>query len=375
MRRSLRRTSAAAALALFGLVEASLCWSGILVPGEWQAGHRLFHRFYRPDDLLFYRPRPNLRDFVLDWPREGVSASYSTDEIGFRNRSRSYETSRVFFVGDSFVWGAWVSREESLVGVLESELGEPVINLGVGSYDFQRYQVLFQEFVARYRPRVCALGVFPNDLRIRSPLVPGQPGTGARYFEATGWNRYSSYPAYRQTLTYWGFRRLADLFGMETLSDQYNLRLRADQARAANGLTLYRYRGASRDYLSNPPAHAQVRENLRRIIRICRESGVRLALFLFPTKESTYKAEYQRLFPDSVDYLKNEEEGYRMLAEQARSEGIGCLDLTAGSREEGRTSILYQRDDPHWSIEGNRFAALQVAGFLTSVKADEEETE
>ena len=345
---------------VLAFIEVLLCLTGVLIPESWLASHKAYYEYYQPDDLLLYKVRPNLRDLTVSAPRDQVAATYSTDDQGFRNLGRDYSRAQIFFIGDSFVWGAWVTQEETLVSRIEAELGEPVINLGVGSYDFLRYLVLFEHFVARYKPRIAALGVFPNDLRDRSPLVPGKPGSGEQYYK--GWSRYKTYPQYKKTLTYSLFRWITT--GESLTSDQYGRRLDSDQKEASNGLTLFRYRGASRNYLENTQALNWVRTSVDRIVEISAQNDVKLAIFLFPTKESTYKSEYERLFPDSVDYLKNEEKGYQQILEWARSYGVLCLDLTPLFRELGKTMLLYYRLDPHWNPAGNDAAAKEVAQAL-----------
>ncbi len=352
-----KRSRLLVSLVVLASVEVLLCVTGVLIPGSWLASHKLYYEYYQPDDLLLYKVTPNLRDLTVSAPRDEVRATYSTDDQGFRNLGRDYSRAQIFFIGDSFVWGAWVKQEETLVSRIEAEVGEPVINLGVGSYDFLRYRVLFEHFVAHYKPKIAALGVFPNDLRNRSPLEPGKPGSGEQYYK--GWSRYKSYPQYKKTLTYSLFRWITT--GERPASDQYGRRLDTDQKEASNGLTLFRYRGASRNYLENAQAMNWVQTSVDRIVEISAQNGVQLAIFLFPTKESTYKSEYERLFPDSIDYLKNEEEGYRQILERAQFHEIPCMDLTPLFRELGKTEVLYYRLDPHWNPAGNHAAAKEVA--------------
>ena len=347
-------------LLVLASIEVLFSLTSLLIPEQWLAFHKIYYEYYQPDDLLLYKIRPNLRNLTLPAPLDEISATYSTDSQGFRNLGRDCSKAQIFFIGDSFVWGAWVTQEEAMVSRIEAELGEPVINLGVGSYDFLRYQVLFEHFVARYKPRIAALGVFPNDLRERGRLEPGRPGSGEQYYR--GWLRYETYPQHRKTLTYSLFRWITT--GEGPASDQYGRRLDSDQKEASNGLTLFRYRGASRDYLENPQAMNWVQSSIDRIVEISARNGVKLAIFLFPTKESTYKSEYGKLFPDSVDYLKNEENGYRQIQKRAQFHGVPCMDLTPLFRELGKTTVLYHRLDPHWNPAGNDAAAKEAAEVL-----------
>jgi hypothetical protein len=357
-------------LAALAAVEIFFCVTQKLVPHDWVIRHRLFYEYYQPDDGLLYKVRPNLTNHRVDWPDDEVGAVCSTDALGFRNPGRDYASSHIFFVGDSYVWGSWVRREESLCGYVESDLGEPVINLGVGSYDFPRYQKLFEDFVVRYKPEIAVLGVFPNDFYLPRPIEPGTAGAGAAYYRASGWDVYERYPLLERTLTYRLFTLVRGLAGAAPRGDQYNQAPDRGIRVAANGLPMFRYRGADRNYLGNQAAIDQVTRRFGRIIRLSADSHVKLLVLLCPTKESTYDAEYRRLFPESADYLRNEETGYAMLSAQAREAGVPCIDLTPVFRRHGSSEILYFRLDNHWNPAGNRLAATEAVKAIRALRGD-----
>lgn len=352
-------------------VEVICVTTGVFVPEDWLVKHKLFYDYYEPDDEFLYKIKPNLRDLKIDWRREAVSGIYSTDEFGFRNLGRSYSNSRLFFVGDSYIWGSWVSREESICGIVEAELGEPVINLGVGSYDFQRYESIFRLFVAKYKPEIAVLGVFPNDLVETSSFKKGYAGAGEDYYHQVGWDRYRHFPVFQRTATYQLFFAVKNLLfrGKERSGvDQYNDKLNPAKRMASNGITLDQYRGADKDFMKDTSASRHIQYHFDRIINIARENDVELILVLFPSKESTYNKEYQRLFPESADFLGNEEIGYQMLGRQASDKGIACVDLTEIFRQHGKTERLYNELDNHWNPQGNRLAAKEVAILIRTVR-------
>jgi hypothetical protein len=351
--------------------ELYVCWTNRLVPGDWQVRHRLFREYYQPDDALLYKVRPNLSEFRVDWPDDDMTATYSTDARGFRNLGRDYSTSRVYFVGDSYVWGAWVSDQDSLCGYVEKDLGEPVINLGVGSYDFPRYQKLFEDLVVKYKPEIAVLSVFPNDLYLPRPIEPGTPGAGDAFYRAAGWDAFDHYPLYKKTLTYNLFDRIRRLLSSSrpgSGGDQYNQRPDRGARTASNGLTLFQYRGADRNYLVTKAAVDDVARRFARIIQLSADNNIKLLLLLCPTKESTYKRDYQKLFPESADYLRNEESGYELLASQAQAAGVPCVDLTPVFRRQGETEILYFRVDNHWNPAGNRLAATEAVKAIRLIR-------
>jgi len=365
----LRKYALVPLVVILGLtfIEVVCSSTNIFLPEGWLVRHKMFYEFIQPDDVLLFKPRPNLRNLEMAWPDDAISGTYSTDNFGFRNMGRDYANSKIFIVGDSYVWGTYVSREEGLCGVVEAELEESVINLGVGGYDFLRYEILFDSFVAKYKPDVVVLGVFANDLVDRSKFKGGYPGAGEDYYKALGWDKYQHFPTYKKTLTYNLFNRGEAKSGGN--GNQYNLKLYSERKVASNGLTLYKYRGADKDYLKNPEAIQDVESHFSRIIKIAHETNVILVAFLFPTKESTYKQEYQRLFPQSAGYLRNEEIGYEMLCRHAQSSGVVCVDLTEVFRQHGENELLYHYLDNHWNPAGNRLAATEVAKVIRNLRS------
>ena len=117
-----KRSRILVSLLVLASVEVLLCVTGVLIPESWLASHKAYYEYYQPDDLLLYKVRPNLRDLTLSAPRDEVGAIYSTADQGFRNLGRDYSRAEIFFIGDSFVLGAWVTQEETLVSRIEAEV-------------------------------------------------------------------------------------------------------------------------------------------------------------------------------------------------------------------------------------------------------------
>ena len=134
--------------------------------------------------------------------------------------------------------------------------------------------------------------------------------------------------------------------------------------RAANGLTLYRHRGAYPNYLGSA-LQADVEAVFGEIIAAVQAADVELVVFLFPSKESTYKNDYRRLF--SANYLKNEEEGYADLCRVAAEHGARCVDLTPVFRARAAEKLYFDRD-PHWNAAGHSLAANAMLPFLGATK-------
>ena len=341
-----RRRATFAALVLLlalGACELACQASGVLVRGHVEARRRYFQELHQRDAALGYRPRAGLRGLELSYPLDPeLRGVYSTDERGFRNVGRDYAAARDWFVGDSFTWGAWVSREDSFVGQLERRWGRPVVGLAAGGYGMLQYEALV-ELALRERPARLWLCVFANDLAGQIPLAES-----AAHYDAELPTRFT--PA-------------ASLFGvLDRGLRALVLRARGWGPRAAReGVTLWPAAGAARDYLDSGHERG-VEETYARILARCRGAEVALRVILIPSKERVYRADYERLFPQQGDYLRNELEGYRRLAELAAEAGVPCLDLTRTLRQAvGVGEAPYFALDPHWSPAGHALAAEAIA--------------
>jgi len=343
--RGKRRALFAAAVSLLGagLCELGCQASGVLARGALEARRRYFFELHQPDPELGYRPRANLRGFVLTHHLDPeLQISLDTDARGFRNLGRDYERAQTWFVGDSFTWGSFVGREESFVGRLEERWQQPAISLGVSGYGFRHYEHMFER-VAAARPKRAYLCVFANDLS----HVPDR--LSSRGYDA---EQARARFVRQASLFYWSDQVLRRLVAQ--------LRNRLPR-QASSGVTLWPVAGAAPDYLAS--GHNEgVEASFRRIAARAREAKVELRLLLFPSKERVYREDYERLFPHMSGYLENEAGGYRRLSELAAELGVPCLDLTPALREAAAAGEpLYFALDPHWTPAGHRAAARVIA--------------
>lgn len=331
------------------LVEVTAIVTGFLIPQEFNDRHRWFYEFLEPDEKLGYKPKPNLSNFKLSWMEEAVSEIVNTDQYGFRNPNRDYHDSDLFIIGDSFGWGSWVEREKTFYGILENELRQPITNLSVGGYGIQQYKTVFKKYGARYKPKVVVLTIFANDL---IPLTP----TFENYYENIGWTQYKTFPWYKKTLSYRLISFVNDRNKKKAVEQE-------EFKKAKEGLTLYRLRGADENYLINH-TYRDVEKIFSDIINLANEQKTILIVMLFPSKESTYIKDYMRLFPNSIDYLKNEEMGYERICRLASKKNIFCLNLTDDFRQASVKEKLYFDLDPHWNENGHRLAASKMVEVI-----------
>jgi hypothetical protein len=219
--------------------------------------------------------------------------------------------------------------------------------LGTGGYGFEQYEILFQDFVAKYKPKTAVLCVFANDLTRLAPTLKD-------YYQRLNWTEYESLRWYKKSFFY-------QILFKNKQREQLLIKepFRKNPKKARNGITLYQYRGAAKDYLKSG-TYTQVEKVFYRIIELNKKNRVKLLVFLFPSKESTYITDYAKLFPEDIKYLENEEIGYKRLYQMAKSKDVICVDLTNTFRQNSEGEKLYFNIDAHWNIAGHKLAAREI---------------
>lgn len=320
-------------------VEAFAVTTGVLVSTEFEQRHRFFYEFLHPDEELGFKPRPNLQDFRQGWAGSGVSGVYSTDEKGFRNPRTPYSEAEIFFIGDSFTFGAWVPREQSFAGLLQTRLKQPVINLGVGGYGLPQYQILLQQILEQYKPRLAVLGIYANDLfRVHLPLQL------QKHYQDAGWDRYEQ-AGYAEKSFIGAFLNLV-------ISP---LEFDKQQVEVAQDFWMDEARGASDDYIDGK-RYTELEGIFADMLDAAQQSETQLLVFMLPSKESVYQDLYEKHF--APGYLKNEQQGYQRLCAIAREKQVTCVDLTTTLRaHRPAEGYLYFARDAHWNSSGHRVAA------------------
>lgn len=137
--------------------------------------------FYRPDDRLGLRLRPNAEG---RFDSEG-GADVRINSAGFRDRERieakPSDLYRIAVLGDSYIEALQVDSEQGFTAQLERRLNEcgafggqrvEVLNFGVSSYGTAQQLLTFREHASRYAPDLVIAAVFTgNDIRNNSPKL------------------------------------------------------------------------------------------------------------------------------------------------------------------------------------------------------------
>ncbi|WP_341528535.1 SGNH/GDSL hydrolase family protein [Nostoc sp. UHCC 0302] len=338
------------------IVETFAITTGVAAPQKTKA--QIFYQFIQPDAQLGYKPKSNLKNFKTVWQEAKVAEVANTDSYGFRNIGRDYTKSNLYFIGDSFTWGQWVNEEKIFPRLVESELQQPVINLGVPGYSFAQYETLFNEWIAQYKPHKVILSIVANDLTNYSSDI------GQKIYDTLKERSFSSW--YEKTFLY------------QFVLKNNKKSLQASNGNpiskeAKNGLTLFNLSlaapesgvGVDSDYLTSDGV-VKVEAALSRIIHLTKENQVKLFVFLVPSKESAYIKDYTQLFPENVALLKNEEIGYQRLCNIAKSQDVTCVNLTDNFRKNSKQEKLYFDIDGHWNSAGHQLAAKLILNTLNN---------
>lgn len=282
----------------------------------------------------------------------------NTDSYSFRNQGRDYTKSNLYFVGDSFTWGFGVNREESFYGIIESEIKQPVIALGVSGYGFAQYEILFQNWVAKYKPKTAALCIFANDL---NGLKPPK-----NLFTAPD-GRVPTLSWYKKTFIYQFiiakkelslvYKKTKNNLILSGLHDRFTL----DKKQPTNVLNINILNYLT--YLKSD-AHIEIEKSLSRIIDISKKNKIQLFVFMIPSKESAKIQDYTTLFKHSSKVLEVEKGGYERLCQIAHERDINCVNLTKAFRQKSESEKLYFDLDGHWNAAGHKLASQLILDTL-----------
>ena len=330
-----------------------LCLEGLVVklnivhPPRFKERQRLFYEFLEPDRDLGYKIKPNLRNFKIEW-LEGLTATYETDELGFRNLGDKTKAP-LAIVGDSVAFAVGINYDKAWFNLLSRKLTMPLANYAVGGYHPWQYNWLIRKFILNYPHRILFYCIFANDLSNHHRIIKNS----YRYYEYMGWSDYKSgYPWFKRTVAYTSLKKFD-----QTIARAF--RYEKERARIKNGLYLYRRTGAEPNYLEKK-TDLLTEHFLHEAISLS-QGHLQLIVILFPSKESVYREEYIKAFPDyGEEYIDNEEEGYERIVSFCQKKGLLVYDLRPGLRELREKKVLFFSEDPHLNEQGN----VEVADLI-----------
>lgn len=237
----------------------------------------------KEDPELFWRQRPHLR-------KEFQGVKVVTNSLGFRNREISVKKDkhsyRIICLGASPTFGWGVESAQTYPFLLEKELKEKtsskkieVINVGQIGYTTHQGIILLEKYLLRYSPDIVTVSYVLNDIdRYRFYRNEGLSdreltrGNLLRIFLENTLNRSKSYLLLKRIILSLAYK---------------NNRLATAIFKKQFGLSKVRV------------SEAEYRENLEKIIRICKVNNIKLVFIKMPINLSL-----PNLSEDKKDILK-----------------------------------------------------------------------
>jgi hypothetical protein len=311
--------------------------------------------------------------------REESLQSIRTNADGFRDApfgARRAGVRRIVVLGDSFVSNVDVAPEAVFTEVLESLLGDAeVFNLGVNGYGPVQESLLLRHALARFEPDLVLVQIFlGNDVEdsIDRSWVKALPRPTAALGAKGERLILKPPPPYQEPP---GARRrgLERLHLFHFLADRWDVLRRELSARQAPDDPFAEY-ATTFLYLSRRNPVPAVRAAFRvmellmlEMSRSCREAGVPLLFVVAPSIRQVDEERWQEVLrahaADKQDYDRLGLN--RTFEEIAARNGLTLLDLTPRLlREAAAGRRLYHEREQHWTAEGNRVVAEEIAGFL-----------
>jgi acetyltransferase AlgX (SGNH hydrolase-like protein) len=324
--------------------------------------------FRRPAHAHFTgRPRSNMAEMFNLPIRSPYVQTFSTDGRGFRNAAELTRAD-IALVGDSYVEGAYVSDEETAAVRLQELLGRPVANLGVSGYGSLQELKVLEKYAVPLGPTMVAWFFFEgNDLDDDQDFenamayeqgVPAPPHVPASASQK--WRRFlersltvNAFMQLRKWLD-WLVPNGIDSFGWFRGRDGVSHRLFFFDFYATRALGPYELQ-----------RFETTKAAFRRGAEIGRQHGIRIVAVYIPIKFRVYGD--LCTYPSGSPCVRwkpwDLETQFTAFCREA---GIELLSLTEPMhRAAAAGDVLYAPEDSHWSAEGHRFVAEQLARLAT----------
>ena len=314
--------------------------------------------FRRPSYDYFRGPRPGESVITLGIATDRrYDVEYRYDRNGFRNQQDfDQETVDMLLIGDSFLEGIHVPYEQLCSTQLGRLLGVDVYNLGQTDYGPVQELAVLHKFGILLHPRAVVWLFFEgNDL-----FIPDSYGKGPRSTELTArWvDEFRGRSFLRNALAVMG-----GYLNLVRWRDSDRARKRSARLVSETGrdLTMY-FPVEPGGILLHQLRKAQ--EILLKAKSFCDHNGIQFLLATVPTKFRVYR-ELLTISPDSElrDWEVNDLPD--QLSRWCAEAGIEYLDLTPALRSVSQAgSLVYFVDDLHWTEQGHKVVARELAALI-----------
>jgi lysophospholipase L1-like esterase len=287
--------------------------------------------------------------------RYAVDVAY--DHNGFRN-DVDFTHADIVAIGDSFVEGAEVSQQETVVAQIGRTLGVSIANLGQSNYGPQQELVVLQRYGAPLLPKVVVWFMFGgNDLsdagsyewrRQHLATLVGPPSVSMRSFSRNALIAFARLTTPKRRVASPTARRQSAVF--------------EDSEEGPIVLYLDAPEGPWRPKQWETTASALLRAR-----EVTAKMGAEFLVVYIPRKLRVYRG-FLRADPDSVAQTWPLNDLPRVVADWCREHGVGFLDSTLALRKAVASGTsVYLADDVHWNAAGHAVVAGAVAEWIRAM--------
>jgi len=368
----------------FARMSDSTLWYGEVYPRVFYPTEKAYGR-YKPNVHVeastygeFYDPAMLRSSVLADSVLELREDNYTIDGWGFRDRTPAAE-SRVFALGDSFVFGHTLADSVHWVDRLEELWGQPVYNLGVSETGPRRQLQLLESILERpgtdQLEHVIWMLFEGNDLENSYAEMRTQPrvSRGLRHrLEGTLLELTATVPQLikeQSVLT-----KLRALFASPPVvaldSDRYEVdgvRLSVPLFRSSTlGPKLFNPYNIHRatqpqSYVVQHPNRLQLDQTFADMVDLSQREGFQVTVTVAPSAARVHGPSFEG-FPE----LSSEPHFIHYVQALADRSGFQFVDLLGPLTPLAERELLYFRDDHHWNARGNEHVARILARELGS---------
>ena len=273
---------------------------------------------------------------------------YTSNSYGARDKEREKVSpngkERIVVLGDSFVEGFGVTRENRLSDRLEKATGLEHLNFGTsGDFGTTQEALLYESLAMNFEHDYVIIGMLPNNDFLDDSLEFGKKVHSTRfrpYYEG-------DYPNYR--ISYLSgtlnISRPELTSYLREFTFSYNLwrylkKLLVYQRQVTTG-------GYSGYYDYSQDELLKARYSIEKIVRAATSSARRVLLFTIPVYSDFLRWERTNSMPPL----------HIALSTAAKEIGFEFIDLLPAMKEKGQANEFYNRCDGHWNNHGHAVAS------------------
>ncbi|MEO8256767.1 MAG: hypothetical protein ABI868_05400 [Acidobacteriota bacterium] len=312
------------------------------------------------------RPRSNMAEMFNLPIRSPYVQTFSTDGRGFRN-AVDLTSADVALIGDSYIEGAYVSDEETAAVRLQERLGRPVVNLGVSGYGSLQEAKVLEKYAVPLHPKLVAWfffegNDFDDDQAFENSMayergVP--PPVDAPAAPAQKWRGFVD-----RSFTNNAFMQLRNWLDFLIPNGIDSFGWFHDRDGALHRMYFYDFYATRTLEEYEVQRFEATKAAFRRGAEICRQHGIRLVAVYIPIKFRVYGN--LCTYPSGSPCVRWKPWPLEArFAAFTRAAGIEFLSLTAPMHRAGASGhVVYAPEDSHWSAEGHRLVAGEIAKLI-----------